>query len=187
MELKELIAAEKVIMAVRDEKSLAAAINSDKSVVFLLRSNIITAPEVVRKCRKAGKVVFIHLDLMEGIGKDETALKFIADEVRPDGVITTKPQICSAATSAGLKVVFRVFLVDSQSLETANKTAARLKPTAVEVMPALMPSVISKMSENIPVLIAGGMVSREEEVRQALGSGALAVSTSAENLWKMKF
>ena len=63
-------------MAVKDDNKLEEALKSDKRTVFLLKSDIMSVGDVVKRCKGAGKTVFIHLDLMDGIGKDESGLKF---------------------------------------------------------------------------------------------------------------
>ena len=35
-------------------------------------------------------MIFIHVDLLDGFSKDAVALKYIYDEIKPDGIISTK-------------------------------------------------------------------------------------------------
>ncbi len=183
MQINELVKQDKIIMAVKDEESLAQALTCAPRVIFLLKSDISTAKDVVARCKAAGKTAFVHLDLMEGIGKDEAAIRFLAEQVVPDGIVTTKASLVRFAKAAGLQTVFRVFLIDSQSLESAFHTLQKLTPDAVEIMPGIMGEVTKKFASRYPSPIAGGMVSTKEQVLKQLASGALGVSTSAKELW----
>ncbi|MBO5223940.1 MAG: glycerol-3-phosphate responsive antiterminator [Clostridia bacterium] len=187
MELCRILSEDKVIMAVKDDKKLDAALVSGKRVVFLLKSDIMTVADVVKRCKNAGKAVFIHLDLMDGIGKDESGLKFIIKNIKPDGIISTKVNIIKIANALGLQTVFRVFLIDSQGMESAFNTLNKITPDAVEIMPGVMPDITRKFATRFPNLIAGGMVSDTHHVTDALNSGAVGVSTSNEELWKKRF
>jgi glycerol uptake operon antiterminator len=124
---------------------------------------------------------------MEGLGKDEVALRFIADTVGCDGIISTKPSVIKMASALGLKTVFRIFLIDSQSVESAFSTLTKLKPDAVEIMPGVMSEVIRRFSAKVPNLIAGGMVQEKRHVIDGIMSGAMAVSTSNQELWKLEY
>lgn len=78
----------------------------------------------------------------------------------------------------------RLFILDSQALKTGFASTKQIVPDAIEVMPGIIPSVISEISVDVhqPV-IAGGLVKTKEEVINALKSGAIAVSTSEKSLW----
>lgn len=116
----------RIIAAVKDEDSFNAALSSKAGVVFLLKSDLLSAEETVRRAHESGKKILLHVDLMEGIGKDEAAIKFIAEKIRPDGIITTRPNIVKCARAKGLYTVFRVFLIDTQGLNSAIINADKL-------------------------------------------------------------
>ena len=82
--------------------------------------------------------------------------------------------------------IHRLFLVDSSSLRGGMRHIAANPPDLIEVLPGLVPKAISQLRDtlNLPV-IAGGMVTEERDVEQALTAGALAVSSSERGLWRM--
>lgn len=87
----------------------------------------------------------------------------------------------------GLLTVQRVFIIDSLSIETAVKASQMINPDAIEIMPGIMPRIISKLSSSMDVpVIVGGLVSEKEDVTTALKSGALGVSTSSSKIWEEK-
>ena len=175
-----------VIAAVRERADAEQAAHSPVAAVFLLGGSILTLRDTVSLLQEAGKAVFIHLDLCEGLGRDAAAVRWCAENMRPDGLISTKSALLYAAKEAGLITIQRMFLMDSASLASGMKLLKGNPPDLVELMPGLIPKAISAVSRkvNIPV-IAGGMITEADEVAGALSAGALAVSTSDRLLWRM--
>lgn len=176
-----------LIAAVKDLNNLDAAISSDCSVVFLLSGSIFNIKDVVDKVKRAGKMIFIHIDLLDGFSKDTVALKYISEEIRPDGIISTKNSQLKAAKSLGLLTVQRIFIIDSLSIDTAVKASQMIEPDAIEILPGIMPRITKELSSTLTVpVIVGGLVSERAEVENAIKNGALGVSTSSKLLWEMK-
>ena len=56
----------------------------------------------------------------------------------------------------------------------------------VPVLPGIMPQVISKMCKvSKAPIIAGGLISEKESVMSALSAGAMAVSSTNHEVWKL--
>ena len=57
---------------------------------------------------------------------------------------------------------------------------------AIDILPGLMPTIIRKVRilTGLPVL-AGGLITEKQEVLQALDAGALAISSTAQEVWQM--
>lgn len=175
-----------VIAAVREKTDAVKAAKSPAAAVFLLGGSILTLPDTVRMLKEAGKPVFIHMDLCEGLGRDAAAVRWCAGNIRPDGVISTKSQLLHAAKEEGLLTIQRMFLMDSASLVSGMKLLKGAPPDMVELMPGLIPKAIRAVSGKLSIpVIAGGMITEAAEVAQALQAGALAVSTSDQVLWRM--
>ena len=173
-----------VIAAVRDQEGLERAVHSPVTVVFILRACLADLGARVALCRDHGKLPFVHLDMVAGLGRDQPALEFVAAAVKPEGVITTKPSLVKPAKEAGLVAVERIFLVDSLSIQTGTKMALARRPDFVEVMPGAMPEVIAGIRRALPLpLIAGGMVTTKEQIISLVRAGVTAVSTSKADLW----
>ena len=81
--------------------------------------------------------------------------------------------------------ILRVFLIDSMALDAAF-SVRNLKPDAIDILPGLMPTMIGKIRQitGLPVL-TGGLITEKREVMQALEAGALAISSTAPNVWQM--
>lgn len=176
-----------IIAGVKSIENLEDALKSDCEIIFLLSGTIFDLKDTVNKIKEKGKLVFIHVDLLDGFSKDVTALKYISSEICPDGIISTKNNLLKSAKSLGLLVVQRVFIIDSLSIETAVKASHLINPDAIEIMPGIMPRIIRKLcsASDIPVIV-GGLVSEESDVKIAVESGALGVSTSSKEIWRTK-
>ena len=173
-----------VIAAIKDTEKLDDALNSECEVIFLLCGNIFNLKSIVEKAKKKGKIIFIHVDLIDGFSRDATALSYIYEEIRPDGIISTKNSQNKTAKQLGLLTVQRLFIIDSLSIDTTVKASVSINPDAIEIMPGIMPRITRKLSSQLDVpVIAGGLISEKDDIKNALESGAKGVSTSDTSLW----
>lgn len=176
-----------IIAAVKDLNNLDAALESNCNIIFLLCGSIFNVKEVVEKAKAKDKMIFIHVDLLDGFSKDAVALKYISEEIKPDGIVSTKNSQLKVAKNLGLLTVQRIFIIDSLSIDTAIKTSQMIDPDAIEIMPGIMPRITKQLSSTLSVpVIVGGLISEDIEVENAINSGALGVSTSSKLLWGMK-
>ena len=77
-----------------------------------------------------GKKFFIHIDLAEGIGKDEYGIRFVKN-VGVGEIISTRTNIIKAASKLGVHTVQRFFVVDSHSVNTIVETAKQSKASCL--------------------------------------------------------
>lgn len=175
-QLLELLDIGPVIAAVKDPDGLAQALDSDVSVLFLLYGDILTIRDTVARVREAGKRVFVHLDLIEGLSPREISADFIARSTAADGVISTKPALTRRARELGLVAIQRIFLLDSVALKNVERHFSQESADLVEVLPGLMPKIIRQLCRTTGrPIIAGGLITDKEDVTGALGAGAVAV------------
>ena len=157
-----------IIAAVRNERDMEKALQSGVGMIFYLSPNILTMDETVDAVHEAGKKIFLHMDLAEGIGKDKSGIEYVKQK-GVDGIISTRVSIIKAAREAGLFTVQRFFIVDSQSVSTTLEGIKASKPDMIEIMPGIATKVIADLKGklNIPI-IAGGMIESRMEVRDDL-------------------
>lgn len=185
-EMIERIEMNPIIAAVRKKEDVAEAVKSQVSAVFLLHADIFSLKEIIETIKAGGKSAFIHIDFLEGLGKDNKAIEYIAQVIRPDGIISTRTNQIKYAMEIGLFAIQRFFLIDSLSYETTIKTVHSIKPNMIEIMPGIMPSVISKICAQVHVpVIAGGMIENKSEIMDILRSGAIGASTGKKELWML--
>ena len=87
-----------VIAAVQQE-ALPEALASPAEVIFHLGADLMHIPAIVQAVHEAGKLLFIHIDLTEGLGKDRAAIKYLA-QWGVDGIISTRTQLIRYAKEA---------------------------------------------------------------------------------------
>lgn len=184
--LLRLLCAGPVIPAARSMEDFTFAL--EKTVapsIILLFGDIITLPGLLAQAQSHKKRLLVHLDLLDGIGKDEAGIRFLA-RIGVNGLITTKAYLCKTAREEGMIAIQRLFLMDSEALRTGVNLARKYKPDAVEVLPAAVPaSTVAQLKKEIGLpILAGGLVHTQEDVEQAIHNGVCAISTSSSNLWR---
>ncbi|GIP34756.1 glycerol-3-phosphate responsive antiterminator [Paenibacillus sp. J2TS4] len=176
-----------VIAAVRSEEELDTALGSEVNVIFLMMGTIENLRELVGKVKNNGKHAFVHFDFIEGIASDRSGVQYMANQIKPDGILSTRNHLIGVAKENGMKAIQRLFLIDSTAIRNGMKAIRSSGADAVEIMPGIMPKVIRELTgmTDLPI-IAGGLIREEEEVLEALKAGALAVSVGEPDLWRMK-
>ena len=89
-----------VIAAVKYEDGLQRALKCDIHIVFVLFGTICNIDSIVARVKAAGKLAFVHLDLIEGLAPKDVAVDFLKKTAAPDGIISTKPSLLKHATAA---------------------------------------------------------------------------------------
>ena len=175
-----------VIASVRTCEAAETASKSSAAAIFILGGSILTLPEIVKRAHDGGKYAFVHIDLAEGLGRDEAAVEWCARTLQADGLISTRPQLLRKASETGMITIQRLFLMDSSSFEHGKRLLKNTPPDMAEVLPGIAPKAVHQLCEalNKPV-IAGGMITEKSEIIAALEAGALAVSVSDEKLWNL--
>lgn len=170
------------IIAAVQRDSLQKAIASPAQIIFHLSADLMSISQIVSAVHSAGKLIFIHLDLAEGLGKDRTAVRYLS-ECGVDGIISTKAQLIRYAKEYGLVTVQRFFALDSKGMDSIEDMLRSSNPHFMEIMPGVIGKAIRRFENcGVPV-IAGGLIETKLEVTDALSCGATAVSTGKADLW----
>ena len=181
---EEAIQEAPVIAAVKNDMGLAHALRSECAAVFILYGTILDIGQLVKRIRAAGKLAFVHADLIEGLSnRGEIAVDFLAEATKADGIISTRPNLIHHAKELGLITVQRFFLLDSISFENVVRQSSHAD--VIDILPGAMPDVIRRLSQRVTQpLIASGLLTDKRDVCGALAAGAVAVSTTSEELWE---
>ncbi len=175
-----------LIIAVTDDDTYRQALKSNKEIIFLLDGNISNLKPRVTELLEKGKIPFVHIDMIAGMSSSPVVVEYIAEMFnRECGIITTKPNLVKKAIHENVRVVHRVFMVDSKSRRIfMDNITNTIDPDAVEIMPAFMPKIISDVKRKVPhmTIIAGGLVTEKKEAYEILNSGATAISSSSKDL-----
>lgn len=174
-----------IIAAVQNEEDVEIAINSQLSTIFLLCADIFNVSHLVNRVKESGKSALIHMDFLDGIGKDSKAIDYIIKVIKPDGLISTKSNHIKVAKEKGMFTVQRFFLIDNKSYDMTIKSVNSIKPDMIEVMPGVMPTIIKRITHQLSTpVIAGGLISSKQDIMDALNSGSMGVSTGNKELWR---
>lgn len=182
----ELLIENPIIAAIRNDNELEKALESKAKVVFVLYGDIMKIEQICMRLKEKEKIIFIHLDMIEGLRGDFAGIQFIKNVAKPYGIITTKSANIKYAKQQDIFVIQRLFIIDSLSLKTGIRNIQDNLPNAVEVMPGIASKIISSIQSQVKVpIIAGGLIDCKKDIMDSLASGALAVSTTAEDLWNL--
>lgn len=178
------------VASIRDVRYLETALSyrNQLSAVFLLTGSIGVIKSYVELFQKHHIPVFVHVEKIGGLSYDQQGLEYVANAIRPDGIITTKIQVVKKAQKLGLTTIQRFFLVDSEGLGNIAQSLAQVEPDIIEIMPARIPEVLHKVREmtDIPV-ISGGLLRKREHAEACILEGATAISSSSQQMWEKSF
>lgn len=160
------------------------ALASPAQVIFYLSANILSLDERAAAAHEAGKVLLVHADLAEGIGKDSSGMKYLK-KCGVDGIISTKAYLIKLAKECELVAIQRMFLFDSKGIENITDMVKGTAPHFMEIMPGVIEKEIIRFSKGRTPVIAGGLIETKAEVTKALRCGAIAVSTGKPELWSI--
>ena len=182
----ELMEANPVIAAIKDEKGLENCCTCEEiRVVFILYGDICSIGAIVERVKSAGKIAMVHMDLIDGLKGKESTVDFIKQFTTADGIISTKTQLIRQAKDLGLLTVQRFFALDSKGLESIEEMLRSSQPDLIEIVPGVIPKVLTRFAGGSTPVIAGGLFETKAELTTALGCGIIAVSTGQTSLWYM--
>lgn len=172
-----------IIAAVKDDNGLSRALASDCRVIFVLYGTILNIHEIVSRAKQQNRLVFVHTDLIEGLSGKEISIDYLKRNTDADGIISTRINQIRYAKSIGLFCIQRFFILDSLSFENVKKQASYAD--AVDILPGIMPKIITRLSKRIrQPIIASGLVQDKQDILSALDAGAYGVSTTCGELWR---
>ncbi|MDO5715690.1 MAG: glycerol-3-phosphate responsive antiterminator [Tissierellia bacterium] len=182
----ECIEENPIIVAVKNSEELEMALQEDSKIIFLLNENLLQLKQDIEAIKKAKKYSIVHIDLVEGLSAKEVTVDFIKSYTQADGIISTRPKNVKRAKELHLFSILRLFLIDSLSFNNLEKNIDISQPDMVEILPGVMPKIIKRITSQVKTpIIAGGLISDKEDVISALNAGAIAISSSNSNIWRI--
>lgn len=183
-EFKEALEDSPIIAAIKDEAGLKKCKDTESRIIFILYGDICNISDIVSEVKACGKIALVHIDLINGLSSKEVAVDFIKKYTDADGIITTKPTLIKRAKELSLYTILRLFVIDSMAYENIEKQLKTCRPDIIEILPALMPKVVSKICKlsNTPI-IAGGLVSDKEDILELLHAGVTSISSTNPDIW----
>jgi glycerol uptake operon antiterminator len=169
--------------AITSDAHLEAAVASSVSTLFILRGDGLELRPVVRRIHAAGKFVAVHLDLIDGLRPDRTAIAWLA-RAGVDALISSHGQLMAAVRRENMVGIHRLLLTRRGLLDSGLSAVTRSGADIVEVLPGvILPDLRALLPRLTVPLLAGGFIRTEMEARAVLAAGAVGVTTSTESLW----
>ncbi len=178
----------KMVAAIKDIKNIERAIKykENLSAVLLMTGSILNVKRYVDYIQSEGLPVILHVDKIGGLEMDHDGIDFIKKSVRPCAIVTTKSGVIKRAKFSGILVIQRIFLIDTDVYNNLLEDANQIRSDIIEIMPSRAPDFINKLTKVLPVpIITGGLLNLPQYAKEALDNGALAITTSNSELWKI--
>jgi len=170
--------------AIKEHDQLERALASSSAMLFILRGDGLDLAPLLRRVHAAGKLAAVHMDLVEGVGRDHVGVRWLV-RAGADAVISSHGHLVRTIRASGVVAIQRLLLSDASSVTAGLAAVERAGPDLVEVLPGvILPHVRDLLVERLRVpLLAGGFIRSAADVEAALAAGAFAVSTSSPELW----
>jgi glycerol uptake operon antiterminator len=177
---------QRIIPAISNHKKLKEFLETDLTYGILMNFQLAQLEELVKLMKKNNKKVLIHSELIKGLTSDEFGAIYLIQVLNVDGIISSKPKVIEVCKKRGILGIYRFFLKDTISLEQSLDIGKRLRPDFVEVLPAacydLIPEIKTELNAQI---LMGGLIRDEAQALKCFEVGAIAITTSNPELWKL--
>ncbi len=182
----QVLAESPIIPAVWRDDTLAAALETPCRLIHLAGGRLSELSGWVDAIHQQGGFALVHLEMFAGLGKDAEAAAFVVERFGADGIVSASPGAIQRAMNLGCWGVLRVFVHDSQSMESGRQLMVKATPSAVELMPGLVVGqVLSSFAPpGSPPVIAAGLIKTPEQAAELLAQGVAGIDTSAARLWR---
>lgn len=185
--LKYALKKNPIIVSLTDSADLDKALKAESSIIILIQADLYTLKDVTDRIKETDKLIFVHMDLIKGLKRDPSGIKFLADHIGVDGIITTHSNLIQTAKRLKLLTIQRIFILDTASIKQGVKYIQESKPDAVEILPGIaVPHIRKQIESHIKTtVIAAGLINTKEEITYILKNGAEGISSSSTDLWNL--
>jgi glycerol uptake operon antiterminator len=173
-----------LIPAITNVKDLEYFLTLDHPICVVMSIHVSMIKRVVERLKAQNKTVWLHLDLIPGLSSDEHGAQYAIQFFGIDGIVSTKTNAIKAAKKKKVTAIFRIFLIDTASMEKSLTRVDEIKPDYIEFLPALAHRILPKIRHRITVpVIGGGLIQTQSDINDCFASGMVAVTVSKTNLW----
>ncbi|WP_179152041.1 glycerol-3-phosphate responsive antiterminator [Oceanobacillus senegalensis] len=177
---------EGVLPAIRSMKDFERVLEVKQDYVVFLETRLSQVKSLVKYAHQAKKKVIIHADLVQGLKVDEYGMEYLINDVKVDGIISTRANVIATAKRHNITGIQRLFAIDSHALDHNLKVCKKVQPDYIEVLPGIIPHVIKEIREETGIpIIAGGLIRTKEDAMNVLNGDASAITTSDKHLWDL--
>ncbi|XFA98161.1 glycerol-3-phosphate responsive antiterminator [Candidatus Izemoplasma sp. B36] len=175
---------QRIIPAIHNHKRLNSFLKSNLKYGILMNFQLAQLEELVKAMKKYNKKVLVHSELIKGLSSDEYGAIYLIQSLNVDGIISSKTKVIEVCKKRNVIGVYRFFLKDSLSLSQSISIGQKLRPDFVEILPSHCYNLIGEIKQKLSCeVLVGGLVKDYELAQKCFDHGALALTTSSEDLW----
>jgi glycerol uptake operon antiterminator len=179
-----LLENQKIIPAVSNYKQLKQFIESTLTYCVLLDFQLAELDTVVKDLKQHNKKILVHIDLIKGLAPNEFGAIYLIQQLKIDGIISTKNSAVITAKKRHVIAIQRIFLKDSLSLDKSLQVVQKVQPDYLEILPAISTPILPYVIKTTKLkVICGGLIQSHNEINACLNNGAIGVTTSNPILW----
>jgi glycerol uptake operon antiterminator len=173
-----------------------AATNWHVRALFLRHCNLFELTDLVEQALRLGIATYVNIDHIDGIHPDIAGIRYLAETMHVQGILSNNPRILALGKSLGLETIQRIFALDSTGLDTALESVDVKQIDLLDISPALVvPYIAQTLKERFVAdggdisphdtrpFIASGLIHTSQQVASVLQSGAAGVIVTRDELW----
>ena len=150
---------QKVIPAISNHQDLKVFLALPLDYGILMNFQLAQLEDLVSVMKSHGKKVLIHAELIKGLSSDEFGAIYLIQNLKVDGIISSKPKVIEVCKKRGVLSIFRFFLKDSISLEQSLTLARKVSPDFLEILPATSLDLVLELKEKLHHnILLGGLI-----------------------------
>ncbi|HWC24661.1 MAG TPA: glycerol-3-phosphate responsive antiterminator [Flexivirga sp.] len=183
MSVVDRLHAAPVIATLFGTHDLDTFLQAPTAFCFVANLPLVEVAPVVQQLQEAGSFPILNVDTVKGLSANPDGLNYLRS-VGVMGIVSTHAAIVAKAANSGLLTLQKVFATDRSNLPRIRASIAQSRPHLVQLMPwPVVPRLRGEFLDAMPNFIVSGFVHDRADVDDALELGAVAVSTSQQDLW----
>lgn len=183
MTLEEQLRSNPVIATLFGEEGIDAFRAAPTRFCLVANLELHRVAEIFGEFKDESTFPILNVDSVPGLAANADGLEFLR-RIEVPGIVSTHSQTVVRAPSCGMLSLQKVFVTDRSNLGRAMASIKQSRAHIVQLMPwPVVPYLDREFLDEIGPFIVSGFVNSPEDVERALDLGALAVSTSQQELW----
>lgn len=177
-----------IIPSVREVRYLKYALSLPNEYIQPSGAHIGSLQQWTNICHREGKKVLINHELVGGLGNDKMAFQMLKQLYHVDALIGSSVTKLHMMKNLKLKIIYRITLIDSISVQNALKFMGEVKFDAIELRPYYHAVEFLPRFQQVwqGDYYAAGFVNTEERARLCKDAGFRGVMTSTRELWSLQ-
>ena len=165
---------------------LDAMLAVEPGIALLANIPLVMLGPTIERLRDSKVFTILNLDSIPGLSSTPDGLEY-CNHLGVQGILSTQAAAVTRAPSFGMLSVQKGFVTDRNYAQRLRQSIKQNRPHMVQLMPApVIPMLEHSFFDSLPPFMTSGFVRTEQQIEEALELGAVAVSTTAENLWTFR-